>query len=369
MGRARRSFPAPLSNPLVIDTDQQLASFVELLRGADWVAIDTEADSLHSYPEKLCLLQIAIPGHVDLVDVLAGSSLDPLWNVLKGRELLMHGADYDLRLLKGGHDFVPTSIFDTMLAARLVGRPRFGLGDLVQDYLGISLEKSSQKANWARRPLTPKMTEYALNDARYLEPLVEKLRSELRAKGREGWHQQECAQLIVDNTRLTGPDPERVWRIKGSNKLQPHALAILRELWHWREKEAARLDRPPFFVLAHDRMIGLADAASNGQTLDHLLPRRISPRRREAILNAIKKGKSVPEDECPQRIKSAQRRNVSGQQKKRFGELINRRDQHAESLGIDPTLIANRATLMALANSVEENADNLLGWQREILAI
>ncbi|SVE05561.1 uncharacterized protein METZ01_LOCUS458415, partial [marine metagenome] len=156
----------------VIDDAKQLADFLGALRQAKWLAIDTEADSLHSYPEKLCLLQVAIPGRVELVDPLCGMDLDALWETLADRELMMHGADYDLRLLQSGHEFVPARIFDTMLAGRLLGRERFGLADLVQHYLGITLEKGSQKANWAKRPLTSQMAEYARNDVLHLHDLV-----------------------------------------------------------------------------------------------------------------------------------------------------------------------------------------------------
>jgi ribonuclease D len=369
MGLALDELPSLRLTGPVIDDAQQLADFLEPLRQAEWLAIDTEADSLHSYPEKLCLLQVAIPGRIDLVDPLCGMDLGRLWAAMSDRELLMHGADYDLRLLQSGHDFVPARIFDTMLAARLVGREKFGLADLVKHYLGVTLEKGSQKANWAKRPLTEKMAEYARNDVLYLDVLVARLRDELREKGREEWHRQECAQLIVENTYLPAPDPDRLWRIKGSNKLPPRALAVLRELWNWREKEARRRNRPPFFVLSHDLLLGLSSAATNGEDYRRLLPRRIPERRRQAIRDAIEMGRSTPVADHPQPIKSPPRRNVSTHQKNRFDELQALRNKHAGELGIDPTIIASRATLMALAHDVEEGVVGLQIWQRELLAV
>jgi ribonuclease D len=353
----------------VIDDAKQLADFLGALRQAKWLAIDTEADSLHSYPEKLCLLQVAIPGQVELVDPLCGMDLDALWEALADRELMMHGADYDLRLLQSGHDFVPTRIFDTMLAGRLLGRERFGLADLVQHYLGITLEKGSQKANWAKRPLTSQMAEYARNDVLHLHDLVTCLREELQKKGRDEWHAQECAQLIKENTNLPAPDPDRIWRVKGSNRLLPAALAILRELWHWREQEARRRCRPPFFVLSHDLILSLADKAANGDDYVRLLPRRIPERRRQAIREVIERGVSMSPVDHPQPIKPPRRRNMSAQQKNQFEELQERRNKHAEELGIDPTIIASRATLMGLAQETEESSADLQGWQRELLAI
>ena len=152
----------------VIDTDAQLLDFVPTIRLADWVAVDTEADSLHAYPEKTCLIQISTAAGDRLIDPLSRINLNPLFVALSAHQLIMHGADYDLRLFRKHHDFVPGSIFDTMLAARLLGHRQFGLSHLVELYLGVKLEKGPQKANWARRPLTERMTRYARHDTHYL---------------------------------------------------------------------------------------------------------------------------------------------------------------------------------------------------------
>ena len=138
----------------MIDTEQGLAAFLPTIRAAEWIAVDTEADSLHAYPEKVCLIQISTADGDRLIDPLAGFKLDSLLDALDAHELIMHGADYDLRLLRKHHEFVPCAIFDTMLAARLLGQRQFGLQSLVETYLGVKLEKGSQKANWARRPIT-----------------------------------------------------------------------------------------------------------------------------------------------------------------------------------------------------------------------
>jgi len=135
----------------VIDTDEKVEGFVQKLRHAKWVALDTEADSLHAYPEKLCLLQISVEGADELLDPLSAAKLEPILSVLKARELIMHGADYDLRLLRKSLNFVPSAMFDTMLAARLLGIREFGLNNLVARFLDVKLEKGPQKANWARR--------------------------------------------------------------------------------------------------------------------------------------------------------------------------------------------------------------------------
>ena len=146
----------------MIDTEAKLAEFLDRLKRGSWVAVDTEADSLHAYPEKVCLIQISTISGDDLIDPLAPINLDPLLDALVGHELIMHGADYDLRLLRKHHEFVPTAIFDTMLAARLLGLRQFGLSNLVEHFLSVKLEKGAQKADWAVRPLTERMERYKI---------------------------------------------------------------------------------------------------------------------------------------------------------------------------------------------------------------
>src|SRR5438552_7535039 len=214
----------------VINDDHKLANLLPHLRTAEWIAIDTEADSLHAYPEKLCLLQISIAGQDELVDQLADISLDLLWPVLRNHELIMHGADYDLRLLRRTFQFIPHHVFDTMIAARLLGYQEFSLTHLVSAKLGVTLEKGPQKMDWARRPLTERMERYARNDTRYLRPVAARLYAELETTGRLGWLKESCARLIREASQPKQLDPELVWRIKGSDRLTPKGLAILREL-------------------------------------------------------------------------------------------------------------------------------------------
>ncbi len=228
----------------VIDTDVKLAALLGIIKSSDWLALDTEADSLHAYPEKVCLLQISTAAGDELVIPLAKIDLGPLLNSLNTHELIMHGADYDLRMLRKHHDFVPATIFDTMLAARLLGERQFGLSSLVEKFLGVKLDKGSQKADWARRPLTERMETYARNDTHHLKPLADALKLELQGKDRLAWHQESCARLIAESSKPSAPDADSAWRIKGSHKLNRHALAVLRELWCWRRRGGHRGQSP-----------------------------------------------------------------------------------------------------------------------------
>ncbi len=350
----------------MVDSEQKLTAFLAVLRAAKWVALDTEADSLHAYPEKVCLIQISTTAGDRLIDPLAGINLDELLETLTGHELIMHGADYDLRLLRKHHEFVPSAIFDTMLAARLLGMRKFGLVDLVETYLGVKLEKGAQKANWALRPLTPRMEKYARNDTHYLKPVADRLKTDLSQKGRLAWHQESCARLIHDCTRGQPADLDAVWRVKGSHLLGRPGLAILRELWRWREAEAIRANKPPFFVLSHQTLVEIAAAAASGRPDEPLLPRHLSERRRAGILKAVARGLAVAPEHHPKIPKTGGRRPTDVE-RRRYLELQKRRDAHAAALNIDPTLIASRSMLSDLAHNWDKYSAELMDWQRQLL--
>ena len=218
----------------MISNAAQLRELLPHLESVDRVAIDTEADSLHCYREKLCLLQISIPGRDVIVDPLADVDLAPLRDALAKKEIVLHGADYDLRLLRRNMSFVPQRIFDTALAARLIGIREFSLAALVQRYLQIELAKGSQKANWAQRPLPTRMAEYAVNDTRYLLPMAERLETELNSRNRMEWFRQSCQRAVEQAAIDRERDLDEAWRISGAGKLPGQASAVLRELWNWR---------------------------------------------------------------------------------------------------------------------------------------
>jgi ribonuclease D len=350
----------------VIDTDEKLAQFLPQLRAAAWVALDTEADSLHAYPEKLCLIQISITGADELIDSLANFDLAPLWSVLQTHQLIMHGADYDLRLLRKTQGFVPGKIFDTMLASRLLGEREFGLTNLVANHLGVALEKGSQKADWSKRPLTPRMETYARNDTHFLKQVSDILKQKLEEKSRLNWLEQTCDRLIADCAKPSPPEPDFVWRIKGSHKLSRASLAVLRELWHWREREALAANKPPYFVLSHEALVDIAAAVVESRPIDEFLPRYFSPRRRDSLHEALNAGLGLTDDEQPEYLRSNSRRQTESE-RTRFDELEKLRNHRATELAIDPTLIASRAMLVLLAADWGLHEPELMRWQGELL--
>src|SRR5438034_4791769 len=211
----------------LIASEPELAEALKKIGDSDRVAIDTEADSLHSYREKLCLLQISVPAAINvrgyndfIVDPLAGIDLEPLRQALEPKEIVLHGADYDLRMLRRGLNFVARRIFDTLIASRLLGVREFSLAALVKRYFGVELPKGSQKANWARRPLPARMLAYAINDTHYLLPLADRLESELRERDRFDWLRQSCQSAIEQAAMERIRDDDELWRIRGSGSVR-----------------------------------------------------------------------------------------------------------------------------------------------------
>jgi len=198
----------------VIASVSQLAELLPQFEKVDRVAIDTEADSLHCYREKLCLLQVSLPGRDYIVDPLADVDLAPLGTALERKEIVLHGADFDLRLLRRGLNFAAQRIFDTVIAARLLGIREFSLAALVKRYFDVELGKGSQKANWARRPLSARMLEYAMNDTHYLLALVERLESQLKQFHRIDWLRQSCQRAVEQAAVERARDKHELWRIR-----------------------------------------------------------------------------------------------------------------------------------------------------------
>jgi len=356
---------ARAANPLVapIHSVAQLSKLLAEIEPHNRIAVDTEADSLHSYREKLCLLQISLPEGDFVVDPLADVDLAPLCAALADKEIVLHGADFDLRLLRRSLNFVARQVFDTVIAARLLGIREFSLAALIERYFDLKLAKGSQKANWGRRPLPRRMIEYAINDTHYLLPLADRLEKELQALGRFEWFRQSCERAREQAAVSRVRDEDDVWRVSGSGALRGRAAAVLRELWRWREEEAARADRPPFHILQNDDLLRAAQHFASDQVPDF---HHFSPRRRAAFRNAARAGLELSEAEWP-----ASRRRFgtrpTAQAVRRSEELRRRRDRAAKELGLEPAFIAPRATLDAIAADETRAASLLVPWQRHLL--
>jgi len=349
----------------VITSERQLSDLVAQLAPHDRVALDTEADSLHCYREKLCLLQISIPKRDVIVDPLAKIDLAPLREALADKEVVLHGADYDLRLLRRNLNFVPKEVFDTVIAARMIGIREFSLAALVKRFFEIDLVKGSQKANWAQRPLSEKMAEYAINDTRYLLPMAERLEAELDTRGRTKWFGQSCQRALRMATIDRERDIDEAWRISGAGALRGRASAVLRELWNWREKEAETVDRPPFHILQNRELMQSAEKFADGETPDY---KHFSDRRRRAFREAAERGLSLPEKDWPVRPRRSGARPTA-EVVKLTEKLRHNRDHAAKELHIEASFIAPRATLETIAADQSRANALLVPWQRELLRI
>ena len=209
-----------------------------LPEGEGQVGLDLEADSLYRYAERICLIQVCYDEEVALVDPLNGESLDALVAWLKNAKIWLHGADYDMSLMLREWGLTPSFIYDTQIAAQLLGYQRFGYAGLVEQEFQVELSKSSQKADWGQRPLSSKMLEYARNDVIYLLPLAEKLATKLHDLGRYEWFLESCEAAMTKVINREG-EPKESWRVNGSGRLHPSGLRFLKHLWEWRDKEAS----------------------------------------------------------------------------------------------------------------------------------
>lgn len=351
-----------------IATPEALADLLKRLPVGPGVrcALDTEADSLHSYREKLCLIQLACDGEKAIIDPLSIPDLSPLVEWLQQVEIWMHGADFDMTLMKRTFDVIPERIFDTQTAARLTGVRQFGLAHLVEANFGVTLSKQSQRADWGKRPLSQKMIDYALNDVHFILPLADLFMEKLRELGRESWFFQSCEEARLSVLRRSAPDPEEMWRISGSGKLRPAGLNYLRALWMWRDAEARRLDRPSFKVIGNAEILSFAEALEAGG--EARLPDRFPPSSVRRFIRALQEARSLPESAWPRRAPRV-RTERNPEAERRFEQLKELRDRRGEELGIDASLLGSRAVWETIAADASAADRLLLPWQREVMGL
>ena len=359
-----------------IESGPALADLLATLARPPRVAVDTEAASYHRYSDAVCLLQLSTPALTAVVDVPRVGGLAALGTLLADPavESSFHDADYDLRLLDRDHGWRVGRLFDTRIAAQLVGEPGIGLAALLEKYAGIRLDKKFQRADWSRRPLEPGMLEYAAADTHYLLALRDVMETKLREAGRLGWAEEEFA--IAAQVRWEEkPAEEAYLKVKGARLLKPRQLAILRELYRWRDETAKRLDRATFRVMNPETLLLLAElqptdlAALKG--IRGLSPDQVERRGRE-LIDTIAKGLAVPESELP-RFERTRRPPPDPAFDARLERLKVVRNAAAERLGLQPGVLCPNGTLEGIARrepkSVGElqEVEGLRRWQAEVL--
>lgn len=359
--------------PTLIDKSSQFADLVSRLRIQPLIALDTESDSLFRYYPRVCLIQVTVFADPDnpepqrvvdyLVDPLRLTDISALGPVLADPqiEIVMHAASNDILTLQRDFGFVFTNMFDTQLAARILGWPRVGLAAMLEEKFGVKSNKAMQRTNWGQRPLTDEQITYAQMDTHYLPALRLMLLDELQTRRRLKEAKEAFATLNQIDFAEREPNERNFWQMKGTREVPTAQTGILQALWEWREQEAQRQDRPPFKIVNDGQLIEMAIRAPQTQgnlhsikgLSDHQLQRYGA-----ALLRAIKEGQRRPQPEPPEyrpRPEWALDSNVLA----RFDALRQWRTKTATARGVDPDIVLTNETLMIIARNNPQTIEDL----------
>ena len=354
--------PAPSPSATYLDAASAVDQWLAGIRQTGILALDTEGASFHRYVDRIYLIQLSTRERHAIIDPLPIATPAGLGALVEDPavEIVFHDADYDLRLLRQDYGWQVRNVFDTRIAAQLLGLKAFGLAALLERSFGIKLDKKHQRADWSMRPLTADMLDYAAQDTMHLLGLRDVLRAELEAKGRLAWAAEEFARL--ETIAWAAEDPAAAFlRIKGTRDLTRRELALFRELVQWRDATALALDRATFRVVGNETLFELARLAP--RTRDALgkvkgMPRGILERAGEAILEAIGRGLAVPEAELP-RFPKSPRWDRDPDFDHKVGALKAVRDAAATRLDLDPGVLCSRERLEAVVRLLPREVDDL----------
>ncbi|HEU4990284.1 MAG TPA: HRDC domain-containing protein [Gemmatimonadaceae bacterium] len=362
--------------PLFLDSPESTARFLREISATREIAVDTEGASFHRFVDRIYLLQISTRDQSAIIDPLAVQQLDGLGALMERDdvEVVFHDADYDLRLLRQDYGWDVVRIFDTRVAAQLLGIRAFGLAALLERYFGVKLEKKYQRADWSLRPLTQGMLDYAAQDTMHLLDLRDRMRDDLRTAGRLAWAEEEFG--VVQSVRWTPDEPGTGFmRIKGARDLNRRELAVFRELVNWRDRVAAEFDKATFRVVGNEPLLELArkrPATKHDLGQVKGMPRGMMEQRAQEMLDAIARGQAVPEAELP-RFPKGRRWERDPDFDVRVSALKTARDAVAMRLDLDPGVLCAKDRLEAVARrnpltqTELEEVTELRRWQCEVL--
>ncbi|MBN1296878.1 ribonuclease D, partial [bacterium] len=276
-----------------VDTRQSLVDLLETVGTEGEMAVDTEADSLHLYRDRVCLIQVSTTRRDWIVDLLADVPLDSLWRCMEDPGILhvFHDADFDLRSLDRDYGLRPRSLFDTKIAAELLGRESLGLSGILQETMGVSLSKQYQKYPWSRRPVDPKARLYAAMDTRYLHALKNRFRDDLIASSRWEWAVEEFEHLESCRWLPSRRDRLGFWSIAGIGRFGPQQREMVRRIWDIREAAAAKRNVPPFKLFTDAALMGWISANDPSG----VIAPGITPSLRSRIVTAMTTARSLPD--------------------------------------------------------------------------
>ena len=363
----------------ILTTAAQVQQLADDLQQLTVFAVDMEADSMHCFQEKVCLIQftyyLGTEEHTVLLDPLAVSDLTPLLPILADRKIrkIFHAADYDMRCLFRDCNIELHGLFDTMIASQLLGEPKVGLADVLGKHFDVVLDKKYQRADWSKRPLPPEMCHYAAEDTRHLHQLATILEGQLRDKDRLWWAEEEFA--ILENARFASHDGPAFLRFKGAGTLAPRSLAVLENLIGWRNSEAKRRDCPAYKVLGNKTLLSLAqqcpvETVQLKKVTD--FSKRLIERYGAAVLPQVQQAFQIAEADLPHFPRMTREKRDPAMEK-RFLSLKKWRTKKAAELELDPGIMINNALLENIARqqpatAVElESVAGLKNWQKKVL--
>lgn len=347
----------------LITSREALTKRAAELGKASIIALDTEASSFHRYKEQVCLVQLSTRERTVLVDPLAVPDLKPLKELLAmpAMEVVIHDADYDLRILAKYHGIRVENVFDTLVAAELINEPEIGLASLLLKYQGLQVDKRFQKADWSRRPLPADMLAYAAGDTSHLIALRDQLKEKLVAKGRWAWAEEEFNLLTDAPFNLPADEEPAFLKIKGAKMLKPHQLAILREMHAWREALAEKMDRAPFMVLGNEALLALA--TDPPKSAKDLIGRKgygekLMQRHGRDLVAAVQRGMDLPKEEWP-RVPKPKRWQRDDDYDDRLKRLKQVRDSLTAEHDLRLGIVASNQLLADIARTLPGDLDAL----------
>lgn len=335
----------------MISTSVQLDALSETLAREPLIAFDTESNSLFAYKERVCLIQVSTRTADYLIDPLALPDLEPLRPIFADPtiEKVFHAAEYDLMCMKRDYDFSFANLFDTMFAARIVGRKSFGLGALLQEFFDVQTDKRFQRADWSLRPIPPEQLRYAQQDTHYLPQLRDYLLAEIEAKGRLREAHEVFERLTNVPPAENNFDPEGYWRINSARDFSRRQMALLRELYLWRDDVARRRDVPPFKIMGDTTMTTLVLAEPHNMNdlwaLNDIAPGQVRRFGRD-ILQALTHGATAPLPRPPQRPP-----RVEPLVQARYDALHQWRKERAAERGVESDIILSKEAMWAMARN------------------
>lgn len=348
----------PLESPIWIDRPAALQRLADTLSQQTHVAVDTESNSLFAYHEQVCLIQFSTEANDYLVDPLALSDLTPLGPIFENPaiEKIFHAAEYDLICLKRDYQFTFNNLFDTMLAARVLGKNGLGLGTMLEESFGLHVDKRLQRANWARRPLSSEMMTYARMDTHYLIQLHEMLKPQLVEKGRLELAEEDFRRMTRVVPGAHENSSGNCWRISGAQDLTPRQSAVLMELCAFRDARARAADLPAFRILPNQTLIELAQIMPRKRSeLNNIfgLSPKLIDRYGAGLLEAVERGITNPPAYRPTQHRPGD--DVIW----RLDTLRNWRKTTAREIGVESDVILPREMMEAIAHANPHGLEDL----------